>query len=64
VEAFDLAGGRAADPGEPVGDPLFPADAVEHHLTPTGMGAEPTGEHLAVVGQQQVTFGGPPPREL
>jgi hypothetical protein len=33
-----------------VGDPLFAADAVEQHLT--GMRAEPTGEHLAVVGQQ------------
>src|SRR5215211_48064 len=29
-------------PGEPVGDALLAADAVEHHLT--GMRAEPTGE--------------------
>ncbi|HEU4397321.1 MAG TPA: hypothetical protein VFU54_05720 [Actinomycetota bacterium] len=51
VEAFDLAGGgRAADAGEPVGDPLFAADAVEQHLG--RVGAEPAGEHLAVIGQQ------------
>jgi hypothetical protein len=50
VEAFDLAGGgRAADPGEPVGDALFAAEAVEQHLG--RMGAEPAGEDLAVVGE-------------
>jgi hypothetical protein len=37
VEAFDLAGGgRAADAGEPVGDALVPADAVEQQLTRVG----------------------------
>jgi hypothetical protein len=50
VEAFDLAGGgRAADPGEQVGDPLFAADTVEQHLG--RVGAESAGEHLAVVGE-------------
>ena len=51
MEAFDLAGGgRAADAGEPVGDPVLAADTVEQHLG--RVGAEPAGEHLAVVGQQ------------
>jgi hypothetical protein len=51
VEAFDLAGGgRAADPGAPVGDAVVAADTVEQHLA--GMGAGPAGEDLAVVGQQ------------
>jgi hypothetical protein len=51
VEGFDLAGGgRAADAGEPVGDPLLAADAVEQHLA--GVGAKAPGEDLAVVGQQ------------
>jgi hypothetical protein len=37
VEAFDLAGGgRAADPGKPVSNPLFAADAVEQHLGRVG----------------------------
>jgi hypothetical protein len=37
VEPFDLAGGgRAADPGEPVGDALFAADAVEQDLGRVG----------------------------
>jgi hypothetical protein len=37
VEPFDLAGGgRAADPGEPVGDLLFAADAVEQDLGRVG----------------------------
>jgi hypothetical protein len=50
VEAFDLAGGgRAADAGEPVGDALFAADAVEQDLG--WVGAEAAGEDLAVVGE-------------
>ena len=37
VESLDLAGGgRAADPGEQVGDLLFAADAVEQHLGRVG----------------------------
>jgi hypothetical protein len=49
VEAFDLAGGgRAADSGEPVGDATFAADTVEEHFA--GMGAEPAGEDLAIIG--------------
>jgi hypothetical protein len=51
VESFDLAGGgRAADPGEQVGDATLAAAAVEQHLT--RVGAEPAGEDFAVVGQQ------------
>jgi hypothetical protein len=39
VEAFDLAGGgRAADPGAPVGDAAFAADAIEQDFA--GVGAE------------------------
>jgi len=45
VEPFDLAGGgRAADPGAPVGDAVFAADTVEQDLG--RMGAEPAGEDL------------------
>ncbi len=36
MEGFDLAGGRAANPGEQVGERLFAADAVEQHLGRVG----------------------------
>jgi hypothetical protein len=37
VEGFDLAGGgRAADPGAPVGGAVFAAGAVEQHLGRVG----------------------------
>jgi hypothetical protein len=50
VEPFDRAGGgRAADAGAQVGDAALAAAAVEQHLG--WVGAEPAGEHLAVVGE-------------
>jgi len=59
VEAFDLAGrGRRRRLGQPVGDPVVPADLVEQHLTAL---AEPAGELLAVVGQDLLRH--PEPRQ-
>src|SRR6266702_2858276 len=52
VEAFDLpGGGRGVDLGEPVSDPVLPADPVKQHLHRHAGLVEPAGEHLAVVGQ-------------
>lgn len=49
MEPLDLARrGRRRRLGQPVRDPVLPADPVEQHLTTT---AEPGGELLAVVGQ-------------
>ncbi len=52
VQAFDLpGGGRGVDLGEPVSDPVLPADPVKQHLHRHAGLVEPAGEHLAVVGQ-------------
>ena len=42
-------GGRRPGLGQPVGDPVLPADPVEQHLHRRLV--EPAGEHLPVVGQ-------------
>jgi hypothetical protein len=53
VEPFDLPGGGGrADTGVAMGDAVLPADAVEEDLD--GVGTEPAGEDLSVVGQDLI----------
>jgi hypothetical protein len=53
VEALDLAGGGGrSDRGVTMGDAVLPADPVEHDFH--RLGPEPSGEALAVVGQDLV----------